>query len=103
MRLHRPQFWSQKAVNLLLALILVLGVLSIWFDDPTRLATAFGLLSAGLAFALQKVITATAGCFLIQGKNLQCRRPHCDGRRAGRRDRPQLHADYHTGDGPAAS
>jgi small-conductance mechanosensitive channel len=65
MRWERALFWARQAVNLLLALILVLGVLSIWFDDPTRLATALGLLSAGLAFALQKVITATAGYFLI--------------------------------------
>jgi small-conductance mechanosensitive channel len=58
-------FWVRQALNLLLAVTLVLGVLSIWFDDPGRLATAAGLLSAGLAFALQKVITATAGYFVI--------------------------------------
>lgn len=58
-------FWVRQAINLLLAVMLVLGVLSIWFDDPTRLTTAAGLLSAGLAFALQKVITATAGYFVI--------------------------------------
>src|SRR3954454_20606148 len=52
-RSDRALFWARQAINLLLALILVLGVISIWFDDPTRLATALGLLSAGLAFALQ--------------------------------------------------
>jgi hypothetical protein len=40
--------------------VLIVGLLSIWFNDPTRLATAFGLMSAGLAFALQQVITAIA-------------------------------------------
>jgi small-conductance mechanosensitive channel len=45
--------------------VLVLGILSTWFDDPTRLATAMGLVSAGLAFALQKVVTAIAGYFVI--------------------------------------
>ncbi len=40
-------------------------MLSIWFNDPTRLATAFGLMSAGLAFALQQVVTAIAGYFVI--------------------------------------
>lgn len=45
-------------------------LLSIWFDDPTRLATALGLVSAGLVFALQKVITAIAGYFVIlRGSN----------------------------------
>ena len=61
----RVSFWVRQAIHLLLAVTLVLGVLSIWFDDPTRVATAAGLLSAGLAFALQKVITATAGYFVI--------------------------------------
>jgi small-conductance mechanosensitive channel len=45
--------------------VLILGLLSIWFNDPARLATAFGLMSAGLAFALQQVITALAGYFVI--------------------------------------
>jgi small-conductance mechanosensitive channel len=36
-----------------------------WFDDPARLATALGLVTAGFAFALQRVITAVAGYLLI--------------------------------------
>lgn len=43
----------------------MLGLVSLWFDDPVRLATAFGLVTAGLAFALQKVITSVAGYFVI--------------------------------------
>ena len=50
-------------------MVLVLGLVSVWFDDPTRLATALGLVTAGLAFALQRVITALAGYIVIlQGK-----------------------------------
>lgn len=45
--------------------MLVVGIVSIWFDDPTRLTTALGLVTAGLAFALQRVITATAGYVVI--------------------------------------
>ncbi len=44
---------------------MLLGLVSIWFDDPTRLTTALGLVTAGLAFALQKVVTALAGYVLI--------------------------------------
>lgn len=62
---ERARFWTRQAINLTFALLLLLGVLSIWFDDPTRLATALGLVTAGLAFALQKVITALAGYVLI--------------------------------------
>lgn len=61
----RLRFWSRQIVSIVLALGLILGLISIWFDDPTRLTTAFGLVTAGLAFALQRVITATAGYFVI--------------------------------------
>ncbi len=59
------RFWTRQAINLAFSLLLLLGFLSIWFDDPTRLATGIGLVTAGLAFALQKVITAVAGYFVI--------------------------------------
>ncbi len=61
----RFNFWARQVVSLVMALILVLGVASIWFDNPARLATVIGLLGAGLAFALQRVITAVAGYFVI--------------------------------------
>jgi small-conductance mechanosensitive channel len=58
-------FWSGQLIHLVSTLILIIGLLSIWFDDPTRLTTALGLISAGIAFALQRVITAFAGYFVI--------------------------------------
>lgn len=61
----RSQFWSNQAVNIILTVLFFIGFISIWFDDPVRLATALGLISAGLAFALQRVITAIAGYFII--------------------------------------
>lgn len=64
------EFWTRQAVNIGTTLLLVFGLLSIWFDDPTRLATALGLITAGLAFALQKVVTAIAGYVVIlRGNN----------------------------------
>ena len=62
---ERFRFWSQQVTSILLTIALVLGVLSIWFDDPARLGTAFGLVTAGVAFALQRVITSVAGYFVI--------------------------------------
>ena len=59
------KFWTRQGISLLAAVVLILGLLSIWFSDPTRLATAFGLVSAGLAFALQQVVTSFAGYFVI--------------------------------------
>lgn len=64
-RWDRLRFFARQAVSLTAAAILILGFASIWFDDPTRLTTALGLVTAGLAFALQRVITATAGYFVI--------------------------------------
>ena len=64
------RFWTRQGVNLLVTAFLILGLVSVWFDDPTRLATAFGLVAAGLAFALQQVVTALAGYFVIlRGQN----------------------------------
>jgi small-conductance mechanosensitive channel len=61
----RARFWARQAVNILIALSTIVAIVSIWFDDPTRLTTALGLVTAGLAFALQRVITAAAGYFVI--------------------------------------
>jgi small-conductance mechanosensitive channel len=61
----RFQFWAKQGVSLVVAAILILGIMSIWFDNPTRLAGALGLIGAGIAFALQRVITAVAGYFVI--------------------------------------
>ena len=63
-RASRIAFWSRQGVSLVVAALAVIGFVSIWFDDPT-LTTALGLVTAGLAFALQKVVTALAGYFVI--------------------------------------
>jgi small-conductance mechanosensitive channel len=49
---------------------LILGLLTIWFDNPNRLATVLGLVTAGVAFALQKVIIAITGYFAILRSNI---------------------------------
>lgn len=68
-RLVRARFWTRQALSLLATVIIVIMLVSLWFDDPTRLTTAVGLVTAGLAFALQKVVTAVAGYIvLMRGK-----------------------------------
>jgi small-conductance mechanosensitive channel len=61
----RFRFWARQVVSILAAIFVVVGIISVWFDDPTRLTTALGLVTAGVAFALQRVITAIAGYFVI--------------------------------------
>jgi small-conductance mechanosensitive channel len=64
-RASRIGFWARQAVSLVVAAVAVIGFVSIWFDNPANLTTAVGLVSAGLAFALQKVVTSLAGYFVI--------------------------------------
>lgn len=64
-RNERARFWTRQGIGLAIALLGLVGLVSIWFNSPTRLATAVGLVSAGLAFALQRVITAFAGYVVI--------------------------------------
>jgi small-conductance mechanosensitive channel len=61
-RLH---FWTRQGVSLVTSLVILLATVSIWFDNPARLALPAGLVTAGIAFALQKVITALAGYILV--------------------------------------
>jgi hypothetical protein len=64
-RNERTVFWTRQGIKLFTGVLLVVGVAAIWFDDPTTLTTGLALVTAGLAFALQKVITAIAGYFVI--------------------------------------
>jgi len=59
------RFWTGQGIALATAVILLVGLLSIWFDNPERLSTVVGLGTAGVAFALQKVITSLAGYVVI--------------------------------------
>ena len=99
----QTRFWTRQGVSLVAAFVLILGLLSIWFNDPTRLATAFGLMSAGLAFALQQVVTAIAGYFVIlRGSTFTIGDRISDGRGARRRAAIGLYSNDHHGNGPAA-
>ncbi len=62
---NRFAFWTRQGISLVVFVLGAVGLMSIWFDNPARLATGIGLVSAGLAFALQKVVTSFAGYFVI--------------------------------------
>lgn len=61
----RFAFWTHQGISIAVAILLVLGIVSLWFDNPATLTTAAGMVTAGLAFALQKVVTAFAGYLVI--------------------------------------
>ncbi|HEY2851206.1 MAG TPA: mechanosensitive ion channel family protein [Gemmatimonadaceae bacterium] len=62
---ERGYFWARQVIRILSAAILLFGIVAIWFDDPSRLATVAGLVTAGVAIALQRVITAFAAYIII--------------------------------------
>ena len=61
----RAGFWSRQAVQLFGTGVFLIAFFSIWFDSPGRMAGSVGLITAGLAVALQRVITAVAAYFVI--------------------------------------
>lgn len=62
---ERARFWGRQGVSLAALVVLVAGLVSIWFDNPGRLASAAGLITAGIAVALQRVITSFAAYLII--------------------------------------
>src|SRR4051794_25437823 len=66
----RVKFWVRQGIHLVIAAILIIGLISIWFNNPSQLASAAAFITAGLAIASQRLITAVAGYFIIlRGKN----------------------------------
>jgi len=66
---ERARFWTRQVVNLMNAALLLVGLVSIWFDDPGRLGTAAGFVTAGVAVALQRVVMSFAAyCIILRGR-----------------------------------
>jgi small-conductance mechanosensitive channel len=61
----RTAFWTRQGISIAVTILTIIGLVSIWFNNPTQLTTALGLFTAGLAFALQQVVLALAGYFVI--------------------------------------
>ena len=68
-RNERVMFWTRQAASITAALLVIVALLSIWFDDPRRLTAGLGLFTAGMAFALQRVVTAIAGYVIVMRGN----------------------------------
>jgi small-conductance mechanosensitive channel len=64
-RHRRGVFWSRQALSLGTLAAVALIVAAVWFNGSASLGTFSGFLAAGLAFALQKVVTAFAGYLVI--------------------------------------
>jgi small-conductance mechanosensitive channel len=62
---ERVVFWTRQGASLATAVLAAAALASVWFENSGRLATVVGFIGAGLAFALQKVVTAFAGYLVI--------------------------------------
>ena len=61
----RVSFWGRQIVRLLGIVVVILGVLEIWHPDAKSAGGAIGLITAGIAVALQRVITSFAAYLII--------------------------------------
>jgi small-conductance mechanosensitive channel len=62
---ERRRFWIKQGSQLIAFVVLVAGLAIVWVGDTSRFATVAGLLTAGIAVALQRVITAMAAYLII--------------------------------------
>jgi small-conductance mechanosensitive channel len=62
---ERLVFWTRQSASVVIALVILRATISIWFDNPARLALPAGLVTAGIAFASQKAFTSIAGYLVV--------------------------------------
>src|SRR3954467_8185206 len=66
----KPRFWAEQAISLATLVAIVLVVAAVWADDFSNLGGMLGVLGAGVAVALQRVITSFAGYLIILRGNV---------------------------------
>jgi small-conductance mechanosensitive channel len=66
----RPRFWIAQVVRLLTLAAVVLIVVRVWLSGRQEFTSVMGWIAAGLAVALQRVITAFAGYVIILRGNV---------------------------------
>lgn len=59
------RFWVRQGVQVVTTVLMVLLLVSVWITPGTDITTGIGLLSAGLAFALQQVVLSLAAYVVI--------------------------------------
>jgi small-conductance mechanosensitive channel len=62
---ERPRFWLKQAVRILALAAIISLIGAIWFDDLGHIGSIAGLITAGVAVSLQRVITSIAAYFII--------------------------------------
>ncbi|HEX6576142.1 MAG TPA: mechanosensitive ion channel domain-containing protein [Gemmatimonadaceae bacterium] len=60
-----PRFWTKQIVRILTAIAIIALVILIWVDQLPKMGSILALITAGVAVALQRVITSIAGYLII--------------------------------------
>jgi small-conductance mechanosensitive channel len=60
-----PRLWGTQATSIGLLVALVVAIFSIWVADAGRFASIAGLITAGVAVALQRVLTSFAAYLIV--------------------------------------
>src|SRR3954468_12702175 len=66
----KPRFWADQAISLATLTAVILEVMLIWAGHVGNVGGALGLIGAGVAVALQRVITSFAGYLIILRGNV---------------------------------
>lgn len=61
----KERYSMRKALTAVLTLLVFAVILGVWFTETTSLIVAYGIISAGIAIALQDVLKNAAGGFII--------------------------------------
>jgi small-conductance mechanosensitive channel len=61
----RERYSIRKGASTIISLLVFGAILGVWFQETTTLVVAFGLLSAGIAIALQDLLRNVAGGLII--------------------------------------
>ncbi|MCL7412416.1 MAG: mechanosensitive ion channel family protein [ANME-2 cluster archaeon] len=61
----KERYAFKKAVSTLIAIIVMGVLIAVWFKETTSLIVAYGIISAGIAIALQDVLKNVAGGLII--------------------------------------
>lgn len=66
----KPRFWGRQIVGLVALAVIITGIGMIWGPDLKNASGILGLVAAGVAVALQRVITSFAGYLIILRGNV---------------------------------